>query len=276
MKYMLAGSEENIAKEWEKYKGFTIRPLASTESYYKKIIKTYSNNAKFLLYGGTPEIRSIFQELGLQITMVDKSLEIVRAMGGLTTLSKPLADNEKLIISDWLDCSLVSEKYDVLLGDDAINMVKWEYFDVFLQQASNMLNDNGVFACHLLVQPDRRLTDMTFAEVVAAYKSGRVKTHYDLASRLNFICYDKATYGMGWQHTIATLGKEKLALVPGDFDFCKTFGMCNSHFYCPPQSEFEALVERYFSIEEIFYPKEHEYCLFEPLYLLKKKNLVMS
>jgi hypothetical protein len=46
--------------------------------------------------------------------------------------------------------------------------------------------------------------------------------------------------------------------------------LCNSKFYCPPQLAFEALAKQYFSIREVFYPHEHDYCLFEPVYVLQK------
>lgn len=271
MQYMLTSCEENMAKEWMKYEGYTVRPLPSTTSYYKEIIESKECTNKFLLYGGTPEIRSIFQECGFNVVMVDKSPEVVRAMGRLTQSHKPISGNETLIELDWLELNLIDEKFDVLMGDDAINMVNWEYFDLFLKNAAQILNHDGIFICHLLVKPDDLLIDMTFSEIMSDYQSGRIKNHYDLASRINFICYDKDSHGMGWQHTIATIGEAQLNRIPGDFDFCQTFGVCNSKFYCPPQFDFESLVKKYFVIEEIFYPHEHEYCLFEPLYLLKKK-----
>jgi len=268
---MLTLCEEDIAKEWEKYKGFTVRPLPSTTSYYREIIQHKGRHNKFLLFGGTPEIRNIMQQCGFELVIIDRSPQVVRAMGRLTQSGMPVSENETLVEIDWLDLNLFDNRFDVLIGDDAINMVKWDHFDLFLENAARALNPGGIFLCHLLVKPDDLLINMTFSELMQDYQCGRIKSHYDLASRINFICYDKASYGMGWQDTITSIGKDTLEHIPGEFDFYQTFAVCNSRFYCPPQFEFESLVKKYFTIEEIFYPHEHEYCLYEPLYLLKKK-----
>ena len=76
---------------------------------------------------------------------------------------------------------------------------------------------------------------------------------------------------MGWQQTINHLGIDALNKFKPDFDFIDTFGYCNSKFYCPPQLAFESIANKYFTIKEIFYPDEHHYCIFEPVYVLQKK-----
>ncbi|HDV5712728.1 TPA: class I SAM-dependent methyltransferase, partial [Legionella pneumophila] len=111
----------------------------------------------------------------------------------------------------------------------------------------------------------------TIDDVRREYKEGVIRTKYDLASRLNFICYDTNSYAMGWQNTIEQLGINQLDQFKPSFDFVGTFGRCNSKFYCPPQDAFERLLTNYFHIEEVFYPHEYEYCQFEPVYVLRKK-----
>jgi hypothetical protein len=269
---MLAASEEQIAQEWQKYNGYTVRPLPSTVDYYRQWFAALKPQQTCMLYGGTPEIRTLFQTFHLPVTMIDQSEPMVRAMGSLTESGLPIAANERFIQWNWLDTHALKNKYDFLIGDDAINMVSWDDFELFLQSAARLLNEDGLFVCHLLVKPDDVLICKTFTEVVREYHCGEIKSHYDLASKLNFICFDYETYGMGWQHTIHTIGAERLNRSLTDFNFVKLFGACNSHFYCPPQKEFENLVERYFFIEEIFYPHEHDYCLYEPVYILRKKG----
>lgn len=270
MEYMLTSSEEHIAAEWEKYKGYTIRPLDSTVTYYKKIISEYSKKDNFLLYGGTPEIRNIFHDFNLSLTLIDRSEKIVKAMGRLTHDNLPINKNETFVKSEWLNLKVKHNYYDLLIGDDAINMVSWNNFDLFLNQASNILNKNGIFICHLLVKPDENLINKPFLEVLSEYIDGKIKSKFDLASRLNFICYDKNELSMGWQQTIQILGKQQLQLLKKYFDFEGIFKLCNSKFYCPSQLDFEKKLTNYFKIEEIFYPHEYEYCLFEPVYVLSK------
>ncbi|MBX3709828.1 MAG: class I SAM-dependent methyltransferase [Gammaproteobacteria bacterium] len=270
MSYMLTSCEKQIAHEWEKYKGFTVRPLPSTIEYYTHIIHSCSHHKNYLIYGSTPEIRTIFQTFNLPVHLVDRSAEMVRAMGLLTKEKIPLSVNEKFLHDDWLNLSSIGKTFDLLIGDDAINMVNWNQFDLFLSNASNLLNENGLFICHLLIKPDDDLIHQTFEQVISEFNTGKINTSYDLASRLNFICFDEKNYSMGWQQTIEKIGNVNLSQTIDDFNFIDTFGLCNSQFYCPPQNEFEALVTKYFMIEEIYYPSEHAYCIFEPIYLLKK------
>lgn len=267
---MLASNEEQIAKEWEKYKGYTVRPLASTTKYYQRKLNHYKDKHSFLIYGGTPEIRSIFQKLNLNVVLMDKSEEMIRAMGRLTNATIPIAENEMILIRDWLEKPVNKHHFDFIIGDDVINMVKWDQFELFLSNTHHMMKHNGIFVCHLLVKPDDHFINKSFLTLMTEYKRGVISSIYDLASQLNFICFDESNFAMGWQQTIEILGKEKLQLFKPDFDFIDIFGYCNSRFYCPPQERFEALAKKYFSIIEVYYPYEHKYCLFEPVYVLKK------
>ncbi len=270
MKYMLTESEEKIIHEWTKYAGYTVRPLPSTVHYYQSTILSRSALKHAMIYGGTPEIRGIFQQIDRSVILLDRSPQMVKAMGYLTPAKQAIACNEKYIEGDWLDMDKLSQGFDLLIGDDAINMLPWSQFKIFLQNAYRLLKRGGIFICHLLVKPDECFIGQNVGDIYSAYTKGSIQSIYDLASRLNFTCYDRASYRMGWQQTIAALGEENLALFKPSLDFIATFGLCNSYFYCPPQAYFEAMLKSYFYIDEIFYPHEHDYCQFEPVYVLKK------
>lgn len=268
---MFVHDEAKIAAEWEKYKGYTVRPVQTTINYYEKIILEYFDQGPNLLYGGTPEIRTLFQKHNLKLTIMDRSETMVRAMGLLTRNGIPISENEFFVQSNWLELGPAINQFALAIGDDAINMVNWCDFPNFIRNIHSLLLKGGIFICHLLVRPDEDLINQNFFHVVDEYKNNKIKSHYDLASRLNFICYDEKDYSMGWQRTIKKLGKNRLEFLASDFDFVGTFGFCNSKFYCPPRIEFEDLIREFFEILEIFYPTEHEYCMYEPVYLLQKK-----
>lgn len=272
MKYMLTSDEKHIANEWQKYQGYTSRPLPNVIHYYRQIILSYSSMHKYLMFGGTPEIRTIFQELNKNIVLFDRSEMMIRAMGRLTHRKQCIADNEYFINMDWLDHHMLDKQFEFIIGDNAINMVNFDHFERFLQNAYRMLVHDGIFLCHLLVKPDNALINKTVADVINEFNQGLIKSKYDLASRLNFICFDNTNYSMGWQQTIETIGKKQLDRFKPTLNFIDTFGCCNSRFYCPPQDIFEKLAEKYFYIDEIFYADEHDYCLFEPVYVLRKKG----
>src|SRR5579862_8317544 len=148
MTFMLVSGEDKIANEWNKYQGYTTRPLASTVSYYQKWIRNCSQDnpqGRFLLYGGTPEIRSIFQEQNIKLSIFDRSEEMVRAMGRLTCDGQPVSANEYFRPVDWIQMGEVKNTFNCLVGDDAINMIPWNRFDQFLRNAHELLDQAGIF-----------------------------------------------------------------------------------------------------------------------------------
>lgn len=271
--YMLLESPEAIAHEWEKYAGFTVRPQPSTIDYYQENIQQLMGNKHHALLGATPEIRSLYQAADKPLTLLERSSEMVDAMGMLTIAGVGLADNEAWLPIDWRAMTnACDQRYQLIIGDDAINMLKWHEFDGFLFQVANLLEENGIFLCHLLVQPDAKLRKQSVAAVANDYFNGVIKSKYDLASRLNYLCYDDVKLQMGWQATIEKIGIDYLSQFKPTFDFVETFNACNSRFTCPPQTEFEKLVEKYFEIDELYYSSEHAFCDFEPVYRLVKRG----
>lgn len=270
--YMMVSDYTAIAANWERYKGFTVRPLPSTEQFYKSAVDRFAiPDQPVLVYGGTPEIRTCVTDANLKAVVIDRSPTMVYAMGLLTSGQSVLLDNEKLVQGDWLNMPFGKPFAHLAFGDDAVNMVQWESFDRYMYEAHRVLLDDGLFACHLLVQPEERYRRQSVADVIREYEAGEIESEFDLASRINFTFYDEQTYQMGWQRSIAGLKHlMEAGKIESDYDFIKRFENSNSIFACPPQQEWEKLIEPLFSIEEVFYPTEHDFCRFEPLYLLRK------
>ena len=271
--YMRVTEHTAIANNWQKYKGFTVRPLPSTEDYYRSVVDRFTTPSdQLMVYGGTPEIRGGIIDAGRKATLVDRSPTMVYAMGLLVSGGQPLAPSETLVTGDWLNMPFEKGFASAAFGDDAVNMAKWKQFPEFMKGAHTLLVDGGLYACHLLVQPEAGYRKQTAAEVIREYEAGQIPTQEDLASRINFTFYDERTYQMGWQRSIAGLKEAQAAGdIKTDYGFAERFAECNSVFACPPQADWEKLVEPMFSIEEVFYPTEHDYSRFEPLYLLRKK-----
>jgi hypothetical protein len=271
--YMRATEHQAIADQWQKYKGFTVRPLPSTQDYYQSVTEKFTKpEDQLMVYGGTPEIRTAILTVGRKATLVDRSQLMVEAMGLLIPTGVPLAPSETLVVGDWLDMPFKKPFATAAFGDDAVNMAPWEKFPQFMKGTHTLLEKDGVYACHLLVQPEERYRKQTVAEVIREYEAGKIPTLEDLASRINFTFYDDRTYQMGWQRSIAGLKEAQTSGdIKTDYGFTERFALCNSIFACPPQNDFEKVIEPMFSIEEVFYPTEYDYSRFEPLYLLRKK-----
>ncbi len=271
--YMRITEHRALADQWQKYKGFTVRPLPSTEAYYLSVAERFTTpQDQLMIYGGTPEIRTAILDAGRKVTLVDRSTLMVEAMGLLVSGKQPLAPSETLVVGDWLNLPFEKGFAKAAFGDDAVNMATWDQFPKFMQGAHTLLVDDGVYACHLLVQPEGRYRKQSVAEVIRDYEVGKIFSQEDLASRINFSFYDDITYQMGWQRSIAGLAEAKKAGdIKTDHGFTERFALCNSIFTCPPQQEFERVIEPMFKIEQVFYPTEYDYSRFEPLYLLRKK-----
>lgn len=271
--YMAVSGLQDIASNWQFYKGFTVRPLSSTEKYYQSIVARFSTpEQNLMVYGGTPEIRTVIHDAGRKAVIVDRSPTMVYAMGLLTSGATEVLNRETVVGGDWLDVPLKPFAH-LAFGDDAVNMVSWESFGKFMSEAHRLLVEGGLYACHLLIQPEERYRRQSAVDVLREYEAGQIGSEFDLASRINFTFYDEATYKMGWQRSIAGL-KQLLESgeIKTDYGFIERFASCGSEFACPPQKEWEKLIEPLFSVEEVFYPTEHDYCRFEPLYLLRKRT----
>jgi SAM-dependent methyltransferase len=274
--YLAPESHAAISEMWRTFEGFTVRPVPSTVSFYERTLRRLgAHQRRVLSYGGTPEIRECLLRLGAAATIVDRSRTMVEAMGLLTSGGRFINPNEQLVEASWLDVPLPDGCVDIAIGDDAINMVDWADFNAFLATTARLLSPGGHFICHLLVQPDESLRRQGVADVLRDYRAGAIRSEFDLASRINFVFYDDETYRMGWQNSIT--GLRRPAAGNGDSDipellaFIERFRLCNSSFACPPRPEWERLVTRLFHIEDVFTPQEHDYCRFEPVYLLRKK-----
>jgi SAM-dependent methyltransferase len=272
--YLGVDTPEQVAASWEKYKGFTVRPVKSTEQYYANFVRQRISKSNLcLVYGGTPEIRSPLRRAGIPALLVDRSARMVQSLGLLAHGGCAISTTERFVEADWRELPLPSGSVNFALGDDAINMVPWKSFRSFLRETHRVLTPGGLFACHLLIAPDKRYRRQSAPEVVQQFQNGIITSIYDYASRINFTYYDDRTFRMGWQHSIAGLrALLESGTIKTDFGFINRFSACNSRFACPPGNLWEQLATEFFSIEDIFYPKEHDYCRFEPLYLLKQKE----
>jgi SAM-dependent methyltransferase len=274
--YLIPQTPSDICALWESFKGYTVRPVPSTETYYEtRLSRLGARGRQVLVYGGTPEIRNVILRVAASATIVDRSKAMVEAMGLLTSGRCLLNPNERFVEADWLEIPLDDGHADIAIGDDAINMVDWEKFDEFAATTARLLKPGGHFICHLLVRPDESLRNTSVAQVLQDYRDGVIRSQYDLASRLNFVFYDNRTYRMGWQASLAGIRRLLEENTADEYrelaDFISRFQLCNSSFACPPVKEWEELITRYFTIEEVFTPREHDYCQFEPVYLLRRR-----
>ena len=133
-------------KEWKKTaKIWTIlqppyKPGSERIKLYKKFFQKYSPGKKVLLLGATPELRDMLAKDNCDVTLVDQSSAMLKAMTSLRrTKSK-----EKIVIKNWLEYH-PKEKYDAIFGDTILNNLHSRTWLKFEHLVRSWLSDNGVF-----------------------------------------------------------------------------------------------------------------------------------
>lgn len=121
-----------------------LRPSGGELRIYEKHVRNLAlrRNPQALLLGATPELRDILAKYNLKVTMIDINPEVVKAM---TTLRKRRGGREKIIIGDWLDIPhlIKKEKYDLILGDHPLGLIRIRNWDKFLKGLTSVLKPDG-------------------------------------------------------------------------------------------------------------------------------------
>lgn len=131
--------DSEMAKRWDKYKP-PYRPGKERLRMYKYFFRKYSPGKDVLLLGSTPEIRDMLAKEHCKVTLVDKSISMVKAM----TILRKLKSNEKIVIKNWMEYK-PKEKYDAVFGDNVLNNLPSKDWLRFNKLVASWLNRGGVF-----------------------------------------------------------------------------------------------------------------------------------
>ncbi|MFH1769925.1 MAG: class I SAM-dependent methyltransferase [archaeon] len=135
-----------MTKYWKEdfvyaWKHFTTpsRPSPSELEYMKQRILEKGKDAKILILGSTPEYRNLCGELGLPVTLIDFNKTSYEVLKGLV-------DNvpeETLVEDNWISVKL-KEKFDIILGDNVVNVMPLPDMKAFIENLSKLLAENGL------------------------------------------------------------------------------------------------------------------------------------
>lgn len=135
----MKGWRKDFVYAW-KYFTTPSRPSPSELKYIKNRILEKGESLKVLILGSTPEYRNICGELGIPVTIIDYnklSYEILKEL--VEHMPK-----ETFIEGNWIDVKL-DEKFDIILGDNVVNVIPLPNMKTFLANMSKMLNKKGLF-----------------------------------------------------------------------------------------------------------------------------------
>jgi len=271
-KYILESDIEKIAQDWQEWKGTTVRPLREHEQIYEKHFKRVSEGKakpRLLVLGATPELRTLGHKYGYQVACVDRSLEMQQAMGLLT---KGNGGKEEFVQGDWQEVELPEGHYDLIAGDDVLNMLAWPSWKGFLIKLKNSLKKEGYFLTHLIVRHAPEWLSDKIENVFKKYEEGIINNQQDLLVRAAITMYEPSTYQFSWQKFVKKVKELKeTGKIKSDFGIYEKYKRFAGVSILPPQQEFEKIAEKHFQIISVDYASQFEYCQFEPVCLLKRR-----
>lgn len=252
------------------------RPARSSPSdldFIRKKIIDKGKNVKVLVLGSTPEYREMCGNLGVPVTCFDFSRKNFEYLKG-EVLNPP---KERFIEGNWLTKE-VSEKFDIILGDAVINVLRKKEVSIFMSNISRLLSNDGLFMPRTYI----RTADETKPEVEKGIKEYREKKHiYGLYAGLSRVFYlggygfkKDESYMKDWYKSAEKMFKKGL-LTRKELDFfgnVLTWKDRKFQFSMPIDQELNKIILQFFDIADVVYGTEPYLDDKYPLYVLKVKR----
>ncbi len=231
---------ERIAQSWSAM-GPPIRISAANRARYDGAIRGLDlpPGAETLLLGSTPELRALAAEHGLTLTGADIDPTFWAAMtrvGG-----RP---DDRFIAGDWLDLPDTA-RWDLILGDCALNMLPWPRMQRMLARLTRMLRP-GAAAVFRLQAIDPAIDLETIEAAFAAWKGPRdgrgfLVAHHFLVESLRNAMHPELTNRAFYEAVIGPL------LDPAELEALRPLLRDRRNCY-PPLDALMAAIEAHFHI----------------------------
>jgi hypothetical protein len=241
-----------------------------------RIAKCGNDNIKVLVLGATPEYRNLCGELGVHCYCFDFSkynYEYLTAE--IKSDFKPKL-KEVFIEGNWVE-KVLDDKFDIILGDNVLNLVFGEDLSKMLNNIRNMLKKEGIFMPRsYIMDKDERLTA---EEAVKQYREeGSKKPIYSWLGRDLYLPTQlldmKKGFFMLKDMWLLIIGLHNKGLLTNNEleEFSKlSYENREFRFFLPVLEDFENLLNEFFIIKETFYGTEPYLKNKFPLHVLMRK-----
>lgn len=268
MSYSKLTWDKKVAEHW-KYITPPGHPSKSELQIYDSHIKKLKNDAKVLILGSTPELRDLCLKHHLVPVCVDYHSENFYILKHLMKEK----GKEKLISADWRKMRL-KEKYDLISGDVALQMVPFKENKKILFNIHKVLEDKGIFIHRNWIRIKGAYKN--FKQIVRENKNRRGKMSTFASLSIPFVqhCFnDKKGYILFSQAIVPKIkeGYKKGYFTKKEYlDMHKAWSNYKMPNYLPTKERFERLIKKFFSIQNISYGRM--WCKkFAPIYVLEKR-----
>lgn len=261
-----------LAEAWKNFPQ-PIRPCESElkiiNKYLNEIIKKKGKNTRILILGSTPEFRDLAHSRKLPAYVVDYSEDNHRAL----TLLKKFKGKEVLFRQDWRKLKL-KEKYDLVLAEASLNMVKKNEMPVVLRNVNRVLAEDGLFIAKTWIRlPAKGLSIENMLDIYRK-KHGKLSLKSAMTQYFYSLMYDPKKDTISLQkmfHQLKDLHEQGI-LTKKEFDSFKNLSYENTplHLYMPYDNLFRRVANDYFKLEKIHFPKLPGMNKL-PLYVMRKK-----
>lgn len=260
--------DDNFVHHWKYYVG-PARASPSDLEFIKKKILEKGSKCKVLILGATPEYRDLCGQLGLGITLIDFSRYNYEYLAD-EVRNRP---KERFIRGNWLKTAL-DKKFDIILGDNVINMLHKGDVRTFLSNLSKMLKEDGFFMPRTYIREkgERMGPEEAINEYNSRHKGESVIVW--TIRDLYLASYDLKSDSMTIRDVYKTvLGLHKKGILDDtQLEQYKKLSLeRDSHFFFPLREWLEKVLSEFFRTKEIFYGKEGYLKGKLPLHVLAKR-----
>jgi hypothetical protein len=221
----------------------------------------------WLLFGSTPEIRSLAARRGRPLVCIDSDPAVFRALGALVDSEGP----HELVAGDWLEVD-IDGRFDVAFADGSLNMLPRTAHAPFLRRVHALLADGGLALLRVHVASPPR-----FAQAAEVFAWHREHTSGSLFSRtrtdLDMLWLDPDTLTVDFGdyhrriHELHRRGEIRDAEREA-YDRLLDFNRIRLHY--TTREEFERLTAEIFEIEHVFTGDDYFGAGNHPVYALRR------
>ena len=133
------GWSDEFVHHWKYYLA-TARASPSDLDFLKEKIMEKGKSCSVLILGSAPEYRNLCGQLGIKATIIDFRKYNYEYLGKEVRKKS----RECFFEADWLSAPL-GKKFDIILGDNVINVISKKHTLILLHNISEMLRDDGLF-----------------------------------------------------------------------------------------------------------------------------------